>query len=144
MAQPATGAGAPLLDVTNREPGVSCALAGDKGRASSSAGAAKVFGGMVFAFAGRFSATQTVLKGWVEGGGGSCAASVTLKVTHVITTRAAVDAEKRSAAIATAIGRGLPLLSEDFLARCVEQVQPKRSSSPRNSPCELRCRRPGK
>lgn len=110
-----------LLDVTNREAQEANALPGDK--KDGSAGAAKVFEGMVFAFAGRFSAAQSVLKGWVEGGGGSCAASVTLKVTHVITTRAAVDAEKRSAALATAIGRGLPLLREDFLARCVEQVQ---------------------
>lgn len=82
-----------------------------------------VFSGMVFAFAGRFTAAQAALKGLVEGGGGSCAASVTLKVTHVISTRAAVQAEKRSAAIATAIGRGLPLLHEDFLARCVDEVR---------------------
>jgi hypothetical protein len=81
------------------------------------------FAGMVFAFAGRFSAAQATLKGLVEGGGGSCAATVTLKVTHVISTRAAVEAEKRSAAIATAIGRGLPLLHEDFLARCVDEVR---------------------
>jgi len=58
----------------------------------------------------------------VEGGGGSCAASVTLKVTHVVTTKAAVEAEKRSAVIATAIGRGLPLLHENFLGRCVDVV----------------------
>ena len=83
----------------------------------------RVFAGMVFAFAGRFSAAQAALKGLVEGGGGSCAASVTLKVTHVISTCAAVEAEKRSAAIATAIGRGLPLLHEDFLARCVDEVR---------------------
>ena len=83
----------------------------------------RVFAGMVFAFAGRFSAAQAALKGLIEGGGGSCAASVTLKVTHVISTRAAVEDEKRSAAIATAIGRGLPLLHEDFLARCVDEVR---------------------
>ena len=83
----------------------------------------RVFAGMVFAFAGRFSAAQAALKGLDEGGGGSCAASVTLKVTHVISTCAAVEAEKRSAAIATAIGRGLPLLHEDFLARCVDEVR---------------------
>jgi len=58
----------------------------------------------------------------VEDGGGSCAASVTLKVTHIITTKAAVEAEKRSAVIATAIGRGLPLLHENFLGRCVDVV----------------------
>ena len=79
-----------------------------------------VFNGMVFAFAGRFSATQTALKNLVERGGGGCAASVTQKVTHIITTQAAVGAEKRSAVIATAIGRGLPLLREEFLSCCVE------------------------
>ena len=113
MAARSRGAG---LDLTNRETSAP-STPGDK----VAVGVEPVFAGMVFAFAGRFSAAQNVLKGWVEGGGGSCAASVTLKVTHVITTKAAVNAEKRSAAIATAIGRGLPLLSEDFLARCVEE-----------------------
>jgi hypothetical protein len=104
------------VDLTNQDTG---ALGAPGGK--DAVGGRAVFAGMVFAFAGRFSAAQNVLKGWVEGGGGSYAASVTLKVTHVITTKAAVNAEKRSAAIATAIGRGLPLLSEDFLARCVEE-----------------------
>jgi NAD-dependent DNA ligase len=105
-----------LAELTNRDiMGMGTVLPGK-------AGGAAVFEGMVFAFAGRFSAAQTALKSLVEGGGGSCAASVTLKVTHVITTKAAVEAEKRSTAIATAVGRGLPLLHEDFLARCVEQV----------------------
>jgi len=61
------------------------------------------------------------MKRMVDKGGGICAASVTLKVTHVITTKAAVDSEKRSTAIATAIGRRLVLLHEDFLTRCVEE-----------------------
>jgi hypothetical protein len=81
----------------------------------------RFFDGMVFAFAGRFKVEQGALKRMVEKGGGICAASVTLKVTHVITTKATVEAEKRSTAITTAIERSLPLLHEDFLTRCVEE-----------------------
>ena len=112
----------PLHERTN------CPISADTATTKAVAGAhsersnASVFDGMVFAFAGRFSTAQTALKALVEGGGGSCAASVTLKVTHVITTKAAVEAEKRSTAIATAIGRGLPLLHEDFIVRCVNEV----------------------
>ncbi len=81
----------------------------------------RFFDGMVFAFAGRFKVEMGEMKRMVDKGGGICAASVTLKVTHVITTKAAVDSEKRSTAIATAIGRRLVLLHEDFLTRCVEE-----------------------
>ena len=109
--------GEPLLEVTNTE--VSPAAATTKNKANC----VRVFEGFVFAFAGRFPDSQVVLKNLVESGGGTCAASVTLKVTHVIATKAAVDADKRSAAIATAIGRSLPILSVDFLKQSVEQVQ---------------------
>ena len=83
----------------------------------------RFFDGMVFAFAGRFKVEMGEMKRMVDKGGGICAASVTLKVTHVITTKAAVDSEKRSTVIATAIGRKLVLLHEDFLTRCVEESE---------------------
>ena len=83
--------------------------------------ARRFFDGMVFAFAGRLKVEQGALKRMVEKGGGICATSVTLKVTHVITTKATVEAENRSTAIAKAIGRRLPLLHEDFLTRCVKE-----------------------
>ncbi|EKX44421.1 hypothetical protein GUITHDRAFT_109542 [Guillardia theta CCMP2712] len=80
-----------------------------------------VFHGMVFAFSGKFTRPQQTLKELVELGSGSCAQSVTQKVTHVITTQAALDSEKRAAALATAIGKGLPLVKEDFLSACIEK-----------------------
>jgi hypothetical protein len=80
--------------------------------------ARRFFDGMVFAFAGRFELEHGALKRMVKKGGGICATSVTLKVIHVITTKATVGAEKRSTAIATAIGCRLLLLHEDFLTRC--------------------------
>eukprot|EP00960_Hanusia_phi_P002542 73957-Hanusia_phi.AAC.2 len=80
-----------------------------------------IFQGMVFAFSGKFSMTQQALKDLVELGSGACAQSVTQKVTHLITTQAALDAEQRAAALATAIGKGLPLVREDFLSACVER-----------------------
>lgn len=116
MPRKTSSEGAALAELTNRD------ATGTGTVRLGKAGGAAVFEGMVFAFAGRFSAAQAALKSLVEDGGGSCAASVTLKVTHIITTKAAVEAEKRSTAIATAVGRGLPLLHEDFLARCVEKV----------------------
>jgi hypothetical protein len=104
-----------LVNLTNRDTAAPKLACPEKARGG------KFFDGMVFAFAGRFSAAQGALKSLVENGGGTCAASVTLKVTHVITTKAAVEAAKRSTSIATAIGRGLPLLHEDYLTRCVEE-----------------------
>lgn len=78
--------------------------------------------GMVFAFSGKFSTSQGSLKGIVERFGGSCAGSVTKKVTHVITTSVSIALEERPTALATAIGRGLPLLSETFLHAVADDV----------------------
>jgi len=70
--------------------------------------------GMVFAFSGKFSTTQPVLKGMVEAQGGAVSSTVTQRVTHLVTVESALTSDKRAAAVATAIGRKLPLVSEDI------------------------------
>ena len=80
-----------------------------------------LFCGMVFAFSGKFKLSQPALKSLVEAHGGACAASVTQKVTHVVTTTAALASDKRATALATAIGRQLPLISESFLTMTSEE-----------------------
>lgn len=81
----------------------------------------KLLCGMVFAFSGKFKLSQPALKSLVEAHGGACAASVTQKVTHVVTTPAALASDKRATALATAIGRQLPLISEDFVVQTAEK-----------------------
>jgi hypothetical protein len=76
--------------------------------------------GMVFAFSGKFSTTQPVLKGMVEAQGGAVSSTVTQKVTHLVTMESALTSDKRAAAVATAIGRKLPLVSEDFILQTAE------------------------
>jgi hypothetical protein len=75
----------------------------------------KALSGMVFAFSGKFSMSQNALKSLVEKHGGSCSATVTQKVTHLVSTACAIQQVNKSAALATALGKDLPILSEDFL-----------------------------
>jgi hypothetical protein len=75
----------------------------------------KALSGMVFCFSGKFSMSQNALKTLVEKHGGSCSATVTQKVTHLVTTSCAVQQVNKPAALATALGKDLPILSEDFL-----------------------------
>ena len=86
--------------------------------------------GMTFAFSGKFSASQVSLKGIVERFGGSCAGSVTKKVTHIVTTSASLALEERPTALATAMGRGLPMLSEAFLHSLADGADGGRAVSP--------------
>lgn len=94
----------PLKDVTNS----------DKESSSS------VFDGLHFAISGKFTLSKEAFKDLIERNGGKFSATVTQKVTHVITTEANIALEKRPAALATAFGRNLPMVSEEFLHKCLE------------------------
>lgn len=76
-----------------------------------------IFNGHTFAISGRLSQPQREYEDLINKHGGDVAASVTKAVSFLVSSD--LDVKARPEKVVIARGRGVPIVSEDFLASCV-------------------------
>eukprot|EP01132_Coremiostelium_polycephalum_P003746 gene3746-4665_t len=77
-----------------------------------------IFEGLVFSCSGTFTTTQSELFKKIESAGATTSKTVTLKVTHLVTT--VDDYKKRTASVQKAIKQNIPIVLESYITKCIE------------------------